>query len=175
MSFVNTLCVQTGATSFTAGCAYGSLYYVDFTSTNVCLGQATYYGFTGNKCTAVTNQLVPFNISGNGRFFFANCAPPCFHEQSEIASPVTGHMMTLKSLLRGDHPECHIPHQLKANGVKLQVECPGEQQKRILRVTNDHLVHGEHGNVEAGNLRVGDVVFADLLHTQRCHVESIEQ
>jgi len=170
VSWANNICVQAGANSWYAGCQNGNLIAVYFLNTNVCLGQAYYYQFAGGQCVAQPPPNVPLNLTTTD-YYEATCTAPCFHADSSITSPITGKEMTLGSLRNGEHPECHIPHQVRANGVAVETTCHNGNQR--LRVTNDHLVYTPTGLVPAADLKVGDTLFHDTGKEKPCKVVSI--
>ena len=171
VSWANGICVSVGLDSYSAGCSYGNMYVWHFTSSNVCFGPGYYYQIR-EGCTQVPPHWDNFPlVNVTGKYLQTQCNPPCFHADSHIKSPVTGATMTLESLRKGEHPECHIPHELKADGVKLSTTC----SERPLRVTNDHLIFVPTGQVEAVTLKVGDELFTDGSRQERCRVTAVEQ
>lgn len=90
-------------------------------------------------------------------------------QDSEIISPATGKTMTLASLNRGEHPECHVPHELKALGVVVRHTCGSKP----LRVTADHLIFTPTGQVQAAKLQKGDTLFRSIDQRQPCEVLSV--
>lgn len=107
-TLANGICFQSGADSWNAGCSFGNMYALQFTTTNVCLGTAYAWQFTGkkmkeglllfglnlfffagNQCVRVPASNLPFFNSSTGAYAFARCSPVCFHKDSEIASPVS--------------------------------------------------------------------------------------
>jgi hypothetical protein len=169
VSWPSNICVQDGADSFWAGCSGGSLFAVRFTQTNICLGQGYYFQFE-QQCRLLTQNLPAFNISAGSGFTMASCVPLCFHEDSKIELSGSKKVATLSSLLRKEHPECHVPHQVQAAGVSITNTC----SKEPLRLTNDHLVFTGRGLIPAADLKLGDELFGDVMEKKKCLVTARE-
>ncbi|MFS8160432.1 MAG: hypothetical protein ACMG6E_09555, partial [Candidatus Roizmanbacteria bacterium] len=92
-------------------------------------------------------------------------ANACFHETTQI--DYRGRTYSLSQLK--EHTECHIPHMVKTNGVRLDTNCHHEP----LRLTNMHLVFTTQGLTYAKDLRIGSVIFSNLAETRPCHVANI--
>lgn len=91
----------------------------------------------------------------------------CFHESTSFA--YKAHNSRLYSL--HDLPsECRVPHRVKQDGVAIVTTCGSNP----LRLTRDHLVFTlESGLVAAGQLKVGDVLFADFEEKEHCPIKRI--
>jgi hypothetical protein len=97
---------------------------------------------------------------------YCQVASTCFHKDSTIA--YKGERLTLAQLER--HAECAIPHEVVADGVRIETACDAHA---ALRLTPDHLVFSAAGLVPAGAVRVGDVVFGDEAQRVPCKVTRV--
>jgi hypothetical protein len=167
LSFINGICVQYLGVSFTAGCSGGYMTLVYFTNTNVCLGQGYYTQSPGGVCSTIPLGFVPFNQTAS-QYLFAQCSGTCFHESSDII--YNSNKITMQSALAGEHAdECHVPHVMQADGVKVATTCG----PKPLRLTNDHLVYTASGLRRASSLVKGDVLYSDLQQHTACAVKDV--
>lgn len=123
--------------------------------------EATY---TCSGCVATTAATTPSTVSpttGPG------ASAPCFHESTSFA--YKAHNSRLFSL--HDLPsECRVPHRVKRDGLAIVTACGPNP----LRLTRDHLVFTlGSGLVAAGQLKVGDVLFADFEEKKHCPIMRI--
>jgi GT2 family glycosyltransferase len=118
--------------------------------------------------TASVNYGTGSNVACTGVSTSPYCqiAGTCFHKDSTIA--YKGERLTLTQLRR--HAECAIPHEVVADGVRIETACDAHA---ALRLTPDHLVFAAAGLVPAGAVRVGDVVFGDEAQRVPCKVTRV--
>lgn len=95
----------------------------------------------------------------------------CFHEETEIE--YNGKKFSLQQLQDHLIPECFVPHVVSAVGLIVSADCEG--YIRTLRVTSGHLVFTERGLKPAKDLKIQDVVFADINENTRCKVSNVEK
>jgi len=129
----------------------------DGTSTKVeCAGNYKQTDYTSPDCT--TGGSVSVDVPFSGSFCTAgtylSCALKCFHTESTIT--IGDKPYSYEDLKKEDSP-CAIPHEFKANGLKIATTCPG-----VLRVTSEHLVMTSNGWKMAGELREGDKLFSKV-------------
>lgn len=168
ISWASGLCVQDGASSYTVSCTVGSQLFVAYwPSNNLCFGPSNVYTYN-TGCNPPGVQGLPGNLTGN--FVSVTCNGVCFHESSKIQLPETKKVVTLDELLRKEHPECHVPHQVQGGGVAISSTCSADK----LRLTADHLVYTNRGLIAATNVRVGDEVFGDQAESKKCQVTKVE-
>jgi hypothetical protein len=171
LSFLSGTCSIRGTDSWSAGCSYGNFLLIHYPLSRECYGSAYVYEIA-QGCFLVPPHWDNFPLLNlTGEYVRTQCLAPCFHVDSEIESPVTGEPMTLASLRSGAHPECHVPHERQADGVRIMSSC----SDKPLRLTNDHLVFTPAGTVEAITLRAGDVLYKDALKSKTCKVLSTER
>jgi len=169
LSFVNGICVQFLGTSYTVGCSGGFLTVIYFVNTNVCLGQGYYTQVAGGQCLATPANIVNMTLN-NSPFTFATCTATCFHESTEITYN-DRETITMQSALAGEHSnDCHVPHVMQANGVKVETSC----NAKPLRLTNDHLVYTTTGLRRASSLVNGDGLFSDVDQQHQCIVKEVK-
>lgn len=103
----------------------------------------------------------------------------CFHSSSVIT--YRGKEYSYSALLRGDEPECKVPHSPTSRGVVVDVSCKEEKEGELLeadkqlRVTDTHLVATAGGFQVAYSLKPGDMLFAGLGDSHRCAVVSVRK
>jgi hypothetical protein len=90
----------------------------------------------------------------------------CFHEDTVVL--YKGTARTLADFLRGDEPECVIPHVVDAIGVHIETDCGS------VGVTPGHLILTPEGYESANSLEVGDVILGEK-EDQECKVTGITQ
>lgn len=169
-SWASGVCVQTGADSYTVSCTTGNQLFANYWGTNnICFGPPTRFQYYNQGCQSPGGQGFPI---GNITIGYASisCNGLCFHESSKIQLPSSSHVVTLGSLLRQEHPDCHVPHQMQAHGMAISTSCSTEK----LRLTVDHLVYTGRGLVAAANVQVGDEVYGDHAETKKCKVTKVE-
>lgn len=88
----------------------------------------------------------------------------CFHKDTVIE--YEGRTLDLDKVRTGENPDCRIPHTVWRIGITIKTSCTVNN----LRLTADHLVFTHRGMLQAGEIRPGDVLFADLAETKPCHV-----
>jgi GT2 family glycosyltransferase len=123
--------------------------------------------------------VVSFSFSSNGNSItcgsplqansetLPSCRNVCFHKDSVIE--YEGRQHTFEQLK--SHPKCAIPHEVTAVGVSIRTTCTPTGP--ALRLTDDHLVYTQHGLRKAIDVKVGDLLFADLNEQHSCKVTSI--
>jgi hypothetical protein len=89
----------------------------------------------------------------------------CFHESTTITYKGKAHSLSDFT----SHPECHVPHRVKSDGVRIMTTCSAVP----LRLTDDHLVFTSTGLRSANTLRPNDVLYSDVDQRRQCHVGSI--
>jgi len=121
-----------------------------------CAGNFKETDYTSDDCT--TGGTVQFDIPFSGSLCNAgnyfSCALKCFHKESTIT--IDEKPYSYEDLKKSDSP-CAIPHEFRANGLKIATTCPG-----VLRVTSEHLVMTADGWKMAGQLKEGDKLFSEL-------------
>jgi len=78
--------------------------------------------------------------------------------------------MGFAELQDGHNSECHVPHEVHSDGVKLITTCSAEP----LRLTLDHLVFTPRGLVAAKELKQGDVVYGDEQEKTLCSIKEVQ-
>jgi hypothetical protein len=96
-------------------------------------------------------------------------AGECFHKDSLIQFASSDKKLSLTELK--SHKACHIPHVVKADGLKFTTSCPNAA---ALRVTKKHLVFTQRGLVLAESVRVGDFLFQNFEESGSCQVTQID-
>ena len=73
--------------------------------------------------------------------------------------------------------DCIVPHVVAAHGLAIEAICKPHSVpiKRVLRLTEDHLVFTANGLKTADSLVVGDSLFGDLEEKIQCKVVSINR
>jgi len=144
-----------GGTSAAGSCSSQT----EYTSPN-CQGNAT----TGSAQGAVSGCLT-INQGGVGSIYVS--CPKCFHADTKIA--YEGQTLALAELKKG-HPSCAVPHEYKADGLKITTTCEGS-----LRVTDEHLVYTQKGLVMASTVKVGDFLYQDKAQKKTCEIVAVEK
>jgi hypothetical protein len=90
----------------------------------------------------------------------------CFHEDSIIH--YKGTPRTLAEFLRGDEPECVVPHVVDSIGLDIATDCG------TIGVTRSHLLSTSAGYLPADSFKVGDYILSEK-DNHECKVTGITQ
>ncbi len=79
----------------------------------------------------------------------------CFHQDTLITYKERSHL-SIADLEQ--HPECRIPHRVRADGVRIETS-----GGHVLRLTDDHLVFtAARGLIAAAQVSIGDMLFTTM-------------
>jgi len=135
-----------------------------------CAGSFSQTDYDTSDCSGTGTVVIPstpFEGSVCQAGFYLACALKCFHKESTIT--IGDKQFSYDDLKKSDSP-CAIPHEFKANGLKITTTCPG-----VLRVTPEHLVMTPSGFVMAGHLKTGDQLFSEI-HAEKadCTITDVQ-
>lgn len=155
---------------FSGNCSNNSLNLDEYVSTD-CSGPVSSGGFGG-----FSNGLCALLCSRSYRMSWTTAAsttPPasnvCFHENTIIT--YQGAAFTFAQIQQ--HNECNIPHIVRDVGTVITAQCGST--KKVVRLTNGHLVYTQRGLIPASSIVTSDVLFADLHEQQRCEVTEVSR
>ncbi len=137
--------------------------------------------FTKNgDIVTLTNNAAP-QCSGTATCTSGNCrtstnsptSTVCFHESTLITYKDQTYSLTDFNN-NNIASECRIPHMVRSrDGVIIETSC-SKKNSGSLHLTADHLVFTSRGLKPAGDIALGDLLFADLDQRQACEVTRIE-